>query len=58
MRERLGLSWSARAELELRAIAAAVRSTFAAIPAQWRYLPIARAGFQRTALAAHEACAA
>jgi uncharacterized protein (DUF2236 family) len=58
VRERLGLSWGARAELELRAVAAAVRSAFAAMPAQWRYMPIARAGFQRDALAAEAARAA
>jgi hypothetical protein len=26
-----------------------VRSAFAAMPAQWRYMPIARAGFEREA---------
>jgi uncharacterized protein (DUF2236 family) len=49
VRERLGLSWGMRDELELRALSAAVRSAFAAMPAQWRYMPIARAGFEREA---------
>ena len=49
VRERLGLSWGVRDELELRALSAGVRSAFAAMPAQWRYMPIARAGFEREA---------
>jgi uncharacterized protein (DUF2236 family) len=55
VRERLGIGWSALDEYRLRALAAAVRSAFAAMPAQWRYMPIARAGFQREARAARAA---
>jgi len=55
VRERLGLGWSTREELQLRALAAAVRSAFAAMPEQWRYMPIARAGFEREARAARAA---
>jgi uncharacterized protein (DUF2236 family) len=55
VRERLGLGWGAREELQLRALAAAVRSAFAAMPEQWRYMPIARAGFEREARAARAA---
>jgi uncharacterized protein (DUF2236 family) len=49
IRERLGADWSGLDEYRLRALAAAVRSAFAAMPAQWRYMPIARAGFAREA---------
>jgi uncharacterized protein (DUF2236 family) len=58
VRERLRLRWGARHELELRTLAAGVRSAFAAMPAQWRYMPIARAGFEREARAARAARAA
>jgi len=49
VRERLGLSWSSVQERELQAFARVVRTGFRAIPAQQRYMPIARAGFERRA---------
>jgi uncharacterized protein (DUF2236 family) len=52
VRRRLGLRWGAREELELRALATAVRRAFAAMPSQWRQMPVARAAFEREALAA------
>jgi uncharacterized protein (DUF2236 family) len=55
VRERLGLRWGAREELQLRAIGAAVTTAFSAMPAQLRYMPVARAGFEREARAAREA---
>jgi uncharacterized protein (DUF2236 family) len=58
VRERLDVGWSARQEIELRALAMAVRSAFAAMPERWRYMPIARAGFEREERAAREALAA
>jgi uncharacterized protein (DUF2236 family) len=48
VRERLGLGWTTVQEAELRALALAVRTTFRAVPERLRYMPIARAGFDRT----------
>lgn len=55
IRDRLGLSFGALDEYRLRALATAVRSAFAAMPDQWRYMPIARAGLRREARAARAA---
>jgi uncharacterized protein (DUF2236 family) len=52
VRERLGLAWTPRQERELRSLGATVCTTFRAIPHQRRYMPIARAGFERRANAA------
>jgi uncharacterized protein (DUF2236 family) len=52
VRELLGLDWGWSQERELGALAAIVRSAFSAVPERWRYMPIARAGFEREDLAA------
>jgi len=58
VRDRLGLGWGVREECELRALGATVRSAFAAMPARWRYMPIARAGWEREARATRGVLAA
>jgi uncharacterized protein (DUF2236 family) len=49
VRERLGLTWTARQERELRALGKVICTGFRAIPRQHRYMLAARAGFQRQA---------
>jgi uncharacterized protein (DUF2236 family) len=51
LRERLGLEWSAAQELELRAIAAAVRQADALLPDRLRYVKTARDLRRNAALA-------
>lgn len=48
LRQRLGLAWGRREELRLTATAAVVRGAVPAVPARWRYHPIA-ARARRTA---------
>mgnify|MGYP001028135399 CR=1 FL=1 len=46
-REKLGWRWTRRDELLLRALGLAVRAVRRALPRRWRYLPRARAGWER-----------